>query len=1037
MKILKSLIFFLMIIFFRLSILALDPNIAVSQYVIRSWTMTDGLPQNTVSCILQTSDGYLWLGTGNGLARFDGVNFSVYNLASSDQISDHDVQSLYEDCQGQLWINYSYSLIRFHNHKFKAFRHPERFNLLFEDEMNRFLFLTQSGIWQIQGDKVKKINEATEVFTNKNYRFGFQKIIRMDPSHQSYSKFIKSRLTNTPGARNLQIRLIMWCVGGNLYLFTANSLYECSSSSIKKIMIDKDIIPLITAIFRDSQGNLWLGTKDGLYRYRNGKCEHLTKTDGLADNYIMFIYAGREGSLWIGTRRGLSQIKNPRILNYSYKEGINCLFPRSIFEDRSGTIWIAGTECGLMKYQAGCFTRLLSKDEGIYYQDKEGDLWGGRRLSLFKNGKMHEFRDGEDQPIMNVKAICGTGDGDMWVGTQNGLFRLRDGNIINTYLKDLLSHQRIHAIIEAGDSTLWIGTKHGLTRFKNEELFSASGSKILDKTEIMCLYEDKQGCMWIGTYNGLFIFWHGSYFHFTESSGLPDSVILGILEDNEGRIWMSSTKGIFYIKKAEILVLCRGDIEKNLHPVVFDQNDGMKNIECNGGYQPSCIKSRDGRLWFPTMNGIVIIDPQNIRPDLQAPDIYLEKVFLDGQEIDSRRKVFVSSDVRRLEFQFTGINFLYPKKIRFRYKLEGYDIDWIELDNKKDRIAQYMNVPGGNYRFHVIGCNHDGQWNKEGAVLQVEITPKFRETPLFKWLVILLFSFCFYLMANFIKKYFYLFTFWKKKSYMGQYALLKLLGYGASATVFLARGLLKTDKMVAVKVLKQEYAKDPNAIKRFKQEGAIIDRLDHPNIVKVIERGWHEDNFYIVMEYLPGITLAEKIKNDKTISKSEFLVILEQLVSVISALHEKKIIHRDLKPSNIIYSSENGKPNCIKLLDFGLARDVYHTQITESGSLLGTIHYIAPEQITDSIFSPAGDIYALGIIVYEMITGALPFHGMSEFEVLQSKITSEIEEPRNHRPGIPLEINLLIMKMVARDPQMRPTTSEILSAIHSIDIQSF
>jgi serine/threonine-protein kinase len=337
-----------------------------------------------------------------------------------------------------------------------------------------------------------------------------------------------------------------------------------------------------------------------------------------------------------------------------------------------------------------------------------------------------------------------------------------------------------------------------------------------------------------------------------------------------------------------------------------------------------------------------------------------------------------------------------------------------------------MNVPGGTYIFRVIACNNDGFWNTKGASIGVKIIPPLHRTWWFRTLSLLVFAVVFYLLVSFIRKYFYLFAFWKKKSYIGQYVIDKLIGCGAMAEVFKAHHLLNKKKIAAVKILKGEYASRELSKKRFKQEGAIIDRLEHPNIVKIFARGQQEDNLYIVMEYLEGQTLADRIKEEKIIKIPDFLEIMSQLAGVLSILHDKNIMHRDLKPANIMLINREGTRNFVKLLDFGLARSSYHTRLTESGSLLGTILYIPPEQITHSVFSPAGDIYALGIIAYEMLTGMIPFTGVTDLEIIQMKLKEEPVEPGIVQIDIPPALNNLIKQMIARDFKARPTAETLV-----------
>lgn len=275
------------------------------------------------------------------------------------------------------------------------------------------------------------------------------------------------------------------------------------------------------------------------------------------------------------------------------------------------------------------------------------------------------------------------------------------------------------------------------------------------------------------------------------------------------------------------------------------------------------------------------------------------------------------------------------------------------------------------------------------------------------------------------KKYLYLFAFWKRQKYIGQYRVIETIGTGGMGTVYLAHTLRDKKKLAAVKVLREEFSEDESSRQRFKHEGTIIDKVNHPNIVKIIERGDYKGRLYIVMEYLRGKTLSEKIKEPGKIELKECLRIMVQVSDALAFIHGKNIVHRDLKPANIVLTENDGQPDTVKLLDFGVALTQSQTRLTQTGILVGTISYIAPEQITENRYSPAGDVYALGIIFYEMLIGKPPFH-QDSFTALVEKILDEAPEP----PGqlsidIPEKLNHLIMRLLSKNPELRPTAADV------------
>lgn len=282
------------------------------------------------------------------------------------------------------------------------------------------------------------------------------------------------------------------------------------------------------------------------------------------------------------------------------------------------------------------------------------------------------------------------------------------------------------------------------------------------------------------------------------------------------------------------------------------------------------------------------------------------------------------------------------------------------------------------------------------------------------------------------KKYMYLFSFWKKQKHIGQYRLLEPIGSGGMGKVFKAHNIRDKTSVVAIKVLKEELFKVESNRRRFKHEGAIIDKLDHPNILKIFERGVHEETLYFVMEFIEGKTLGKKIEEDGQIDLKEAIHIMIQLTDALALIHSRDIVHRDLKPANIMLTQKNGDPNFVKLLDFGLSKMKYQTRLTESGFFIGTANYLAPEQIIDFEYSPAADIYSLGIIFYEMLIGKMAFTGDSLAAIVDQVLESTPPAPGKIRPEIPGELNRLILEMISKQNNQRPSAQIVLNTLKKL-----
>ena len=492
---------------------------------------------------------------------------------------------------------------------------------------------------------------------------------------------------------------------------------------------------------------------------------------------------------------------------------------------------------------------------------------------------------------------------------------------------------------------------------------------------------------------------------------------------------MSCNKGICRVSKKDLNDFAENKIDA-IPSVVFGKDDGMRSSECNGGFQSAGCKTKDGKLWFPTSKGAAVIDPENIKTNPVKPPVFIEAVLLDSASTDFNQRVAVKPGVKRLEIHYTALSFLNPGKVKFKYKLDGYDDEWIDAGSQ--RAAWYTNLDAGNYSFKVIACNDDGLWNETGAAIAIRVIPPLGKTWWFRLIALLVFAMLSYFVIHFFRRYITLAGFWKKQKYVGQFKLLDKIGAGGMGTVYKATNLMDKSEQVAIKVLREEMFTDESSRKRFKQEAAIIDQLDHPNIINVLERGQSKQNLFIAMELLEGKTLTDKINEEKKLDVKEALHIMLQITSALGKIHSKSIIHRDLKPDNIMLIEKDGDTNFVKLLDFGLAKMQYQTRLTQTGIVIGTINYMAPEQVEGKGSFAASDIYALGIIFYEMLTGERPFMGETSIDIMKQILDKSPIEPIRFRLDISFELNDLIMKMLEKNIKSRPIITEALEQLKLI-----
>jgi len=1043
-------VFFCCLLFIPLS--ALDPQSLLTQYARQSWDDRQGLPQNSVLSIAQTADGYLWLGTEEGLVRFDGIRFTPFDKTNTPQIKDNYIRKLFPDSRGNLWIGIrDGGLVLYRQGRFKSFGQAEGLthstvNAITEDDRHNLWVGTDGGgLFVLEGNRFKVYttaqglphNTIRSLYTDSRGTLWIGTIKGVCSFKEE-----KFQPVAVAGAQEFHINALCEDSRGNFWIGAYEGLFKKEPGKALFSRLDPGKADFkVYAVLEDRDHNLWIGTTaQGLFRYRDGQFAAMTKNEGLPDSAITSIAEDREGSLWIGTAYGgLARLGDEKFKTFTTMEGLTDNLVFSVFADRAGHIWI-GTGNGLDRLEDGRFSH-FSTQNGLCHNSISGmtEDASGRLWVCTDDGVNHFRGDGPglaavEQYLRRSYWLAALEDsaGTVWAGSISGLFHRPKDRETFGQVKDFPAGP-VNLIFEDSRKNLWFSVyRQGLVCRRAGQFTLYNTGKGLASDSVNCIYEDKQATLWIGTINGLCRLKDNRFSQCTESQGLFNNNIYQVLEDDDGNFWMSCNKGIFTVKKRALNDLCD---QKTAAVVsrVFNKEDGMKTNECNGGYQAAGCKDKNGRLWFPTSKGVATIDPAAIKTNDIKPPVYIETILLDGQPIDFGNQIKIKPGVKRIEFHYTAPSFIDPGRVKFKCRLTGYDDRWVDAD--KSRMIAYTNLDSGDYRFSVTACNNDGLWNEAGAAVNLVVIP-----PLWKtWWFTLVSLVCFALVSNlliqFFRRYITLSQFWKKQKYVGQFKLIDKIGEGGMGTIYKAVNQNDKTNTVAIKVLKDELFKDENSQKRFKQEAAIIDQLDHPNIVKVYERGQSKQNMFIAMELLSGRTLAHKIKEEKQIDMRQGLDIMLQIADALARIHHKNIVHRDLKPENIMLIRKGDNPNFVKLLDFGLARMEHQTRLTQTGMVVGTLTYMAPEQVSGSKFSFASDVYSLGILFYEMVTGQHPFVGETTIDLMKQILDRTPSHPSEYNTGIPGDLNLLIMQMLAKKEAGRPTASDVLARLTILQVE--
>ncbi|MBI2838254.1 MAG: response regulator [Acidobacteria bacterium] len=737
-------------------LLALDPRKAITEHVHDVWGPEDGLPSASVTAALQTRDGYLWFGTEEGLVRFDGVSFTVFDTKNTNAITRNYIHALHEDREGVLWIGtHGGGLVRFKDGTFAAFTTKDGLpsdnaRSLCEDRSGSLWIGTPSGISCLKDGR----------FTNYGAKEGLSdEFVRTIIQDRAGTLWVGTRgglnklregtftvLTTEQGMSSNSIGPICEDREGTLWIGTTGSGLNRFKDGTFRVFSSKDGLPNdnITSIYQDADGNIWVGTLGGgLIRYNNGRIETFAAKDGLSSDEIQSMCEDREGSLWIGTiAGGLNRLKDSSFVSYSKREGLSNDAVWSVCEGRDGSLWIGTNGGGLNRFKDGVFSAYTTKDglrEDVVWsvcEGRNGCVWAGTTngLSCLKDGRITSYTTKDGLSNNWVSSLLEDREGTLWIGTGGGgLSRFVDGKISPYTTKGRLDTEHVTSLCEDPDGSLWVGGWiSGVTRIKKGEITSFTTKNGLSSDTVRALYADKEGTLWIGTLGGgLNRLKNGRVTRCARRDGLYDDTQFGILDDDLGNLWMSCNKGIFSVSKRELDLFADGKIG-SISSKVYGRADGMRSTECNGGVHPAGWRSRDRRLWFPTLKGLVVVDPDHMKTNRLRPPVIVEQFLADGQPVREMSDARVVPGVKNLEIHYTALSFLSPERVRFKYKLEGFDKGWVETGSR--RVAYYTNMPPGRYKFRVIACNNDGLWNEQGGMLDFTLLPHIWQT---RWFVAL------------------------------------------------------------------------------------------------------------------------------------------------------------------------------------------------------------------------------------------------------------------------------------------------------------
>ena len=731
----------------------LNPGKSLTQYTRSVWTQAQGLPQDTIQAITQTSDGYLWLGTDEGLARFDGYEFVTFTKENA-ALPSNSITTLWPGGDDGLWIGTSNGLALYRNGRFQTFTTKDGL----PSNSIRSLLRDRTGtLWIVAGGLLCRFeNGRFTVTPSKDLApADVVRVVYEDRQQQLWiaggSGLMKrsgSGFSLILGPEIIRGRFVTTMLedhNGDLWLAGGTGLMVLRHDGKLKRFDSRNGLPnnLVRALWEDRGGSLWAGTDVGLSRFENGRFLSPLGEKNQEGDWVKCLFEDREGNLWVGMNSGLNRFRDDPFTTYGRPEGLPSDSPLSIHQDRNGQMWVGYHDVGLVKLLPGGFRAYTSRDglagDEVFSirEARNGDLLVSTRrgFSRMRQGGFINYTFDDPKARIPAYDALETSRGRLLVATASGVHEAlgqgwRDvipgGDLVNNY-PIVLS--------EGSDGSIWAGT-YGIGLWQITG--SATSPRLwttaegLSSNQIRSLYQDGDGTLWIGTFGGgLDALRGGAFLKYTVRDGLLSDNISHVEDDKKGNLWLSTTRGICRVAKQQLRDFSAGRIHV-LTPDNYNVEDGLRSAQSAPGYPigGGGARSRDGTLWFSTSRGLATVDPGALVRRVPTPNVHMVGVDVDGQTVDFSRFQKLEPGTRSIQFRYAGIHLSAPEQTRYAYKLEGLDNEWVFAGNR--RVVSYNTLKHGRYRFVVRAILPAGIVNE--SALSFEVMPQFYERTWFVWL---------------------------------------------------------------------------------------------------------------------------------------------------------------------------------------------------------------------------------------------------------------------------------------------------------------
>jgi signal transduction histidine kinase/ligand-binding sensor domain-containing protein len=726
---------------------AQDPNNLGHQ----TWSTENGLPQNSVHQIFQTRDGYIWIATEGGIARFNSIDFKVFNHENTTAFTSDDICCFTQDSAGSLWIGGADGLLQYSKGAFRRFSvtdglPPGAITSLAAGDDGTLLILSGSGVTSFDGrhfsplplpssaipSAVVSASDGSVWIASSSGIFRYQQgQIHFQPLG------LTSPITDIEGIGVLP--------NHGLWFRTGSTLTFLQSGNLRTFQAGRDMpATRIQSALADSRGAVWIGTNQGLFVLDKGS-DHLQLQTSLGTSSILSIFQGKEGNLWIGTETSGFDIL--RRQNFHTIPSLPDHVITAITQATGGAIWIGTNGDGLDRWQSGTIQHFSTRNgllSEIILALTPGDndsVWVGTPdgLNHLEGSKVETYTSAEGLPDDLIRSLLTDDDGGLWIGTRRGLAHWKNNQFTTFTRANGLNSDLIGTLLQSHSPSsphdLWIGTFDGLSRLHDGKITTFTTKDGLSGNIITSLAEDPRGMLWIGTKGDGLSTWSSHGFTSLRRSDLPRNID-SILQDDHGNLWLSSTGGITRVSSTS-LVACGPSPGCDPHPISYGRSDGMPTEETSAIGHPAAWKTTQGSLWFATRKGVAVTDLNHLAENHLPPAVVIERFTVDDIELPlPSTEESISSGHNSFAFQYVGLSYVNPAKVRYRYILEGFDKQWTEAGSR--RIAYYTNLPARHYRFRVLAANNDGVWNETGAQIAFYVRPPFYRRLWFLLLAIVL-----------------------------------------------------------------------------------------------------------------------------------------------------------------------------------------------------------------------------------------------------------------------------------------------------------